>query len=232
MKPDRKKKQPARRSTQPAEKKKSPRTSPVRSGGNDPVADVEPTAGTAEAPVWLFVLMGVLLYGGMLYLDSYAGGFNPKVYEAYASYKQVSNANPKSGPEMLIAKGEALYMVCAACHQINGMGVTGQFPPLAGSEWVNEADPSRLIAIPLFGLAGPIEVKGEPWNAPMAALGSAMSSEDFAAIISYIRQAWGNDAPPVTPEEVEAVKLQHQSRPMDGSRPWTGPELMQIPLNP
>lgn len=232
MKPDRKKKQPARRSTRPAEKKKSPQTTRIRSDVKESFADVEPTAGSEVAPVWLFVLMGILLYSGMLYLDSYAGGFNPKVYEGYASYKEVSNANPKSGPEMLIAKGESLYMVCAACHQVNGKGVTGQFPPLVESEWVNETNPSRLIAIPLFGLAGPIEVNGEPWNAPMAALGTAMSSEDFAAILSYIRQAWGNDAPPVSVADVDAVKAQHQSRPMDGSRPWTGPELMQISVDP
>ncbi|MDA1272638.1 MAG: cytochrome c [Verrucomicrobia bacterium] len=228
MKPDRKKKQhSSRESRQPERKTKR------GSGGDQRMAqDVEPSAGSEITPVWLFVLMGLMLYGGMLYLNSYAGGFNPKVYEAFTSYKLVENANPKSGPEMLIAKGESLYMVCAACHQVNGMGVALQFPPLAGSEWVNEPNPARLIRIPLHGMNGPIKVKDQDWNASMAALGAALSSEDIAAILSYIRQAWGNNAPPVSPADVDAVKEDTKSRPMDGSRPWLIDDLMKVPVAP
>lgn len=231
MKPDRNKKKtsggPANPSA-PTTKRSTPAAGGSKRGSRGNSEDSEPTAGSEPVPVWLFVLMALMLYSGMSYLHTYGGGFNPKVYENFRSYKLVDSANPKSGPEMLIAKGEALYMVCAACHQVNGMGVAGQFPPLMGSEWVNEPNPARLIRIPLHGLSGPMQVKGQDWNSSMAALGSALSAEDIAAILSYIRQAWGNTAGPVTPAEVEAVIADTSSRSMDGSRPWTASELMSI----
>lgn len=195
-----------------------------------PSDDREPTVGYAHAPIWLIILFGLLVYWGQLYLDEHGGGFDPRVYEAFASYKQVVAANPQQGPAMLIAKGQALYQLCSACHQPNGLGTAGLFPPLAGSEWVTEPNPARLIRIPLHGLTGPIEVSGQQWNGAMAALGGSLSNEDLAAILTYIRQAWGNDAPPVTPEEVAAVRTETASRPEDGTAPWTAQELLQIPV--
>ena len=71
-------------------------------------------------------------------------------------------------------KGPELYArYCSACHGLDGKGATGgQFPPLAGSKWV-EGNPKRSVAIVLHGLAGPVEVKGKSYNLMMPPQGAA-----------------------------------------------------------
>ena len=231
MKPERKNNPPSR---EPA---KGPAKAGPSSGtaANQPLAETEPTAGKAQAPMWLIVLFGLLFYWAQLYLDNYAGGFNPQVYSPYRSYQEVSAANPKSGPEALIAKGEALYgLYCVACHQANGLGTPGQFPPLAGSEWVLAPNPARLIRILLNGPTGPFKVRDVDWNPPgtMPPIGSAFPPEEvdgnIAAILSFVRQNWGNKAPPMLPEQVKAVREETSSR----TTPWTMDELLKIPDTP
>ncbi len=224
-------------------KKSSRPASPSSGGSNRPQAqassgkstakETEPTAGLAPTPIWLILLFALLFYWGQLYLDNHAGGFDPQVYEPYASVKQVKAANPMSDEGAVIAKGEAVYnQMCAVCHQINGLGSAGQFPPLAGSEWVTEPNPARLIRIPLHGLTGPITVKGQDLNlpVPMTPFGETLSNADLAAVLTFIRQSWGHKAPPVTPAQVAKVREETASRSMSGSAPWTAEELLKIPV--
>ncbi|MBM3836737.1 MAG: c-type cytochrome [Verrucomicrobia bacterium] len=201
------------------------------SGLNQPLVETEPTAGHAESPVWLVVLLGVLLFWAQLYIENYAGGFNPQVYEPYRTYAQVEQANPKDEAGELIAKGEVLYtQLCVACHQGNGMGSPGQFPPLAGSEWVI-GSPDRLIRIVLHGPTGPFKVKGVDWNpaTAMVPFGSAFPPDqvdaNIAAILTFIRQSWGNKAPPIKLEDVKRVREETKDR----AAPWTMDELLKIP---
>ena len=190
--------------------------------------DAEPTVVRAPAPAWIFVLLVVLIYWAMTHLDRYGGGFNDMVYGPYSSYKQLADLAPKSGPEMLIARGAALFAVnCQPCHQATGMGSPGLAPPLVGSEWVL-GPPKRLVRIPNNGLQGPITIKGQQWNASMAALGGSLPDEDLAAILSYIRNTWGNSAPVVTPELVKGVRAELGARPRDGTAPWSADELMKV----
>jgi mono/diheme cytochrome c family protein len=188
--------------------------------------DLEPQAEGAAMPVWLFVLLMVLIYWAMQHLDRRAGGFNKMVYGPYQSYKQLADYAPKSGPEMLIARGQSVYTtVCAPCHQPTGLGTPGQYPPLAGSEWA-QGPANRVIRIPLHGLSGPIQVNGQEINAsmPNIAVSLNLSDEDLAAILTYVRQAWGNKAPPITPAEVKSVRAETSSR----TSPWTAEELLKI----
>lgn len=190
--------------------------------------DIEPRADSSAMPVWFFVVLGVLAYWGMLHLDRYAGGFNQKVQGPYRSYRQLADLQPKSGPEMLIAKGEATYaMVCSPCHQPSGLGTPGLNPPLAGSEWVL-GTPNRLIRIPLHGLSGEIRVGDNTYNGTMPPFGASPpldDDENVAAVLSFIRNSWGNKAPPITPEQVKAVRDETASR----SSAWTADELLKIP---
>lgn len=192
----------------------------------------EPSAGFAHAPLWLVVLFGALFYWGQMYMDNHAGGFDPQVYEPYKSVAQVKAANPASDESALVAKGEAQFIVCGACHGANGLGSPGVAPPLAGSEWVTAADPARLIRIPLHGLKGPITVNGQDYDFPQGMLpaGAQLADEDLAAVLSYMRQAWGNKASPVTPAQVAKVKEETTGRSMDGTAPWTAEELQKVPL--
>jgi glucose/arabinose dehydrogenase/mono/diheme cytochrome c family protein len=104
-----------------------------------------------------------------------------------------------------ISEGGAIYNTyCGACHQFNGMGSPGRFPPLAGAEWVT-GDKNRLIGVILNGLSGSIKVKGAPYDGVMPAHAFLKDSE-IAAVLTYIRSNFGNQSSPVSSNEVGALR--------------------------
>ena len=107
--------------------------------------------------------------------------------------------------DSLMAYGEGKYgQVCAACHQANGRGLPGSFPPLAGSgEFYG--DPQNHARIIVHGLKGEIVVQGETWDRIMPPQGN-LSDYTIAAIATYVRHSWGNDDGIVLPEDVAAVR--------------------------
>lgn len=105
----------------------------------------------------------------------------------------------------VMEKGKIQFMICAACHGKEGEG-TAAAPPLAGSEWVM-GPAENLIRIQLRGLRGPIMVKGREYDiaggmAPMA----YQRDEQIAAVLTYVRQSFGNNAPAVEPAQVAALR--------------------------
>ena len=126
-----------------------------------------------------------------------------------------STSAPKWLQEQIDA-GKEVYMkaasgggMCFTCHQANGEGLAGQFPPLAGSDWVL-GDKDRLIKISMYGLMGEIEVNGIKYNNVMAPPGippGSLTDEQIANVLTYIRNDWGNSAPAVSPEEVATIVL-------------------------
>ena len=104
-------------------------------------------------------------------------------------------------------KGEGVYNAnCAACHQSNGQGLPGAFPPLAGSDYL-KGDRKQVIAVALFGLAGPTTVNGVDYNGVMPSLGH-LPDEDLAAALTYVFGSWGNDGAAVSVEEVATVRAE------------------------
>ena len=100
----------------------------------------------------------------------------------------------------------AVYtMYCGACHQGDGKGDGGRFPPLSESEWVN-GDKTKLINVVLNGLSGPITVKGLPYSETMPAHGSFLNDDQVAEVLSYIRKSWGNNSDAISKEEVAALR--------------------------
>ncbi len=184
-----------------------------------------PQAGRAAVPVWSFNLLFVLFYWGMVYFDLHGGWFNPQVYTPYATISEVERYQPpREGPDL--ARGKAVYeTVCGLCHNNDGMGKPNQAPPFVGSEWVL-GSPARMIRIPLAGLTGPITVQGQAINlSSMPAMGAALSDEDLAAVLTYIRSSWGNKASPISAEQVKAVRAEIGNR----TQPWTAGDLMAVP---
>lgn len=144
---------------------------------------------------------------------------------------EVPNPNPPkpkpntNAPPEIFEKGKTVYATtCGACHQANGEGLPGQFPPLVGSDWVLAKDPSRIIRIVLNGASGPIEVNGTSWNNVMVPWKDVLQDDDIAAILTYIRNDWGNTAPQVKPEDVAAIR----EKVKDRTDPWTAEELLKI----
>jgi mono/diheme cytochrome c family protein len=107
--------------------------------------------------------------------------------------------------EEFTGKGQEIYnWYCGACHQRDGKGDSGRFPPLAATDWVN-GDEERLIDIVLNGLEGAIEVNGETYNSSMPQH-SFLSDQQVADVLTYIRSNFGNTAPAVSAELVTKVR--------------------------
>ncbi|MGV8092619.1 MAG: c-type cytochrome [Mangrovibacterium sp.] len=100
--------------------------------------------------------------------------------------------------------GENVYKTyCATCHQSNGTGVPGMYPPLTPNIYIENKD--SIIHVLLNGMQGKIEIDGEIYNNFMAPH-SHLSDQELAAVISYVRSSFGNNFDPVTPEEVASAR--------------------------
>ena len=107
----------------------------------------------------------------------------------------------------LMTKGEGVYNAnCAACHQPTGLGLTGAFPPLAGSDFL-KGDRKQVMSAALFGLSGPITVNGVDYNGVMPSLGH-LPDADLAAALTYVFGSWGNDGAAVSVAEVAALRAE------------------------
>jgi nitrite reductase (NO-forming) len=96
--------------------------------------------------------------------------------------------------------GKILYAAnCAACHQANGEGMAGVFPPLAKSDYLM-ALKDKGVSIPLHGLSGKIKVNGKEYDGVMPQM--QMSDDELASIMTYVRNTWGNKGDLVTAAEV------------------------------
>ena len=112
----------------------------------------------------------------------------------------VANVDPA-----VLAAGKQAFMTCMACHGANGEG-TVLAPPLAQSNWVN-GPVENLIRIQLRGLQGPITVSGKKYTPPVPMMPlPQQSDEQIAAVLTYVRNSFGNSAPAVTPEQVKALR--------------------------
>ncbi|WP_086542251.1 DUF7133 domain-containing protein [Algoriphagus antarcticus] len=123
------------------------------------------------------------------------------------------------------AQGRQKFLVtCAGCHGSDGSGATRMGPPLAGSEWVL-GDERRLAMILLHGLEGPIDVAGKTYDAPdilpVMPSHSTMDDGSIAAILTYIRNEWGNQAPLISGRTVSKTRLTTQGRVY----PWKATDL-------
>ena len=187
----------------------------------------EPATTRSAAPMWIIVATLVLLFLGGIYFDRHSGWFDAKVYAPYASAENLGAYQPQTGAAAALARGKKNYeAVCGICHGVDGLGKPGQAPALAGSQLVNCPGSSRLIHIPLAGIAGPITVAGKDWNLNMAAMGAALPDDDLAAVLTYIRSSWGNTAGPVTGDDVKKIRaaIGKNPQPLGGAQAMAMPE--------
>jgi mono/diheme cytochrome c family protein len=177
--------------------------------------------------VLLFVFSGLIFYAGT-YLNRYSVRYDGSVFDENGHSAKGVIAAVKVDPLVLGKKNYEL--VCATCHQANGLGVAGIYPPLAGSEWVNGSE-ERVIRIVLYGLKGAVKVKGTEYSAAaMPVIGKVpgspynWSDEKVAAVLTYVRQSFGNSAPAITAEQVAAVHAKEGDH-----KEWTQDELLKLP---
>lgn len=114
-----------------------------------------------------------------------------------------ANADTLDGQKLFGGKG-----TCINCHQANGQGIPGAFPPLAGNPRVQGDDLSYLVNTLINGRSGKLTVNGQTFNSTMPPIGKhqGLSDAEIAAILSYIRTSWGNSAGGVTEQQVAQSK--------------------------
>ena len=123
----------------------------------------------------------------------------------------------KGKAKKMFVKGKSIYEkegFCGTCHQPDGKGLSAAgFPPLAGSKWAQGSE-ERLIKLTLKGLLGPIEVKGKkyPGQVPMTQFEGLLNDKDLAAVLTYIRNDFGNKASVISPEKVKEIRAQVKSK--------------------
>jgi mono/diheme cytochrome c family protein/glucose/arabinose dehydrogenase len=165
------------------------------------------------------LLSGALATGAVLLLAFFAAP--PTASEGPARKARSEAAPPPAYGPHARADGEEIYNnKCATCHQQDGKGLSGVFPPLVDTDWVT-GDAGLLIRILLHGMEGEMQVNGRSYNGAMPPWGGALSDEEIAQVATYVRTSWGNRASEVTAGQVARVREAGSGR----NRPWTAAEL-------
>jgi nitrite reductase (NO-forming) len=153
--------------------------------------------------------LGQLKVDGPDNKEVYAGKQRDEVYlpEGGAiqelSDKVVRAPKAKTRKERVEFGARVYAQYCTACHQSQGEGIKGAFPPLAKSDYLN-ADKTRAIGTVLYGLSGKVVVNGNEYNGVMPAW--QLPDEEIANVLTYVYNSWGNSGKEVKPEEVKAIR--------------------------
>src|SRR6056300_805738 len=184
----------------------------------------EPTKGFLQAPLIFVFVFGCLIFVCSIQLAHTTNDFQlhpPKeVVELTPEQKEALRLERKVG------SGEKIFAArCASCHQANGLGIAGQYPPLAGSEWVT-SNPGIITNIIIKGLKGEIVVKGETYGTSAAVNMAAVPINDreIANVSTYVRQAWGNSSNEVSEDLVSEIRSEFSSK----QDQWLGDELKSL----
>ena len=111
----------------------------------------------------------------------------------------------------LFTKGKEIYGrdgYCATCHQPDGKGLSAsQFPPLAGTNWAQGSE-DRLIKVVLKGMMGPMTLQGKSYSGqvPMTPFENLLKDDEIAAVLTYVRKSFGNQASVILPAKVKQVR--------------------------
>jgi mono/diheme cytochrome c family protein len=128
-----------------------------------------------------------------------------------------------------LAMGKSLFeQICAGCHGLTGEGLTPLAPPLHKASWVLGPE-SRLVRISLDGVSGRIHVNATQYEPPqilpeMPSLRAALDNDQIASVLTYVRQAFGSGASPISPAQVGQIRQETERR----ETPWTEEELLGI----
>ncbi len=178
-----------------------------------------PSDGIRPTPVVFLIGCFFLTMWGGYYMGTYAGDWTGNGLAERAAGPGVAGPIAPQNPMVL---GAEVYNACTQCHQADGKGLAGQFPPLADSEYVN-GDVRRLAAILVNGIIGELIVKGQTYNAQMPGWKDNYNDEEIAAVLTYIRSSFGNKSGPVAKSVVEAVRKE-----VGANGAWTSATLTEF----
>src|SRR5437867_10316895 len=180
----------------------------------------EPRVGREPLSIWLIAIYGLAVFFGGAYIGRYSGNFSGEALDPYGG--EMPTMKKAGGPQGAQAvaelspfdRGKKVFSAnCQTCHQANGLGVPGQYPPLAGSEFTTGGlqwmGMSRLKR-----LQGPVTVKGQQFGtAVMQPWDKTLTDKQIADVMTYERSEWGNSASPLTPEQIAALRKELANHP-------------------
>jgi mono/diheme cytochrome c family protein len=154
-------------------------------------------------------MRGLLMAGALVALIPLAACSNSASSASNADNDAAAAASTAPAATSAVAQngasandGAGVYSTnCSSCHQTNGAGLPGAFPPLANNAAVT-GDAKNVIHIVKFGLNGKIQVGSQAYNGTMPAWGQNLSNGQIASVITFIRSSWGNRAGAVTTADV------------------------------
>jgi len=157
--------------------------------------------------------LGMLKVEGPEDLVIYSGKLRDDIY--LPEGQATATAAPAPAPSRPLSKeeqveaGKIVYnQTCFACHQANGQGLPGVFPPLAKADYLM-ADAKRAIHVVIGGLQGEIEVNHVKYNQVMTP--QNLTDEQVANVLTFVMNSWGNEHDPVMPADVAAVRAEIES---------------------
>ena len=154
------------------------------------------------------------IYSGKEVDEVYLGDRAGANLQAVATAAAAAKTGELTQAEQVDA-GKALFAgTCSTCHQPDGKGMEGVFPPLANSDYI-KADPKRLPQVILHGLVGPVKVNGKDYNSNMPPM-SQLTDDEVANISTYVLNSWGNPGGRVTKAEAAAIRAQKPANASEG----------------
>lgn len=173
----------------------------------------EPWEGNRPVPR---LVLGIIA-GLLIWAIGYIWVTHQEVPPAYGDRRSLADFQQvASSDDTAVDPGKLYVANCVACHQAEGQGIPGAFPPLAGSEWV-VGSPAVLIQILLHGIHGELTVGEEVYNGDMPAFADKFTDNEMAALATYLRSSFGNNADAVEADFVEDQRTAH-----DRDTPWSG----------
>lgn len=152
--------------------------------------------------------MTLSLLGAALFLISCGGGEETTTEESTTETSSEETVATETTEEVeettAYPDGEAVYnKTCMACHQADGNGIPGSFPPLASSDYLLE-DVDRAINQVINGSEGEIVVNGETYTGVMPA--QVLTDQEVVDVLNYVLNSWGNDGGEIAIEDVQRMK--------------------------
>ncbi len=150
------------------------------------------------------VIFSALL--GMFFISCQSSGEKKKTGTVNSDQPAAETANnqPVQAAEKVHQENAVYKKYCLVCHQADGSGVPGMYPPLGKGSWTGK-DPKELVLILTNGLKGKVEVNGEFYNSEMPAQ-PQLTDEEIADVLSYIRSNFGNSFDPIDVELVKKIR--------------------------
>jgi mono/diheme cytochrome c family protein len=193
----------------------------------------EPRVGAEPLSIWLIAVYGLAVFFGGAYLGRYSGNFSGDGLDPLGGPPPAKKTGGPQGEQQQAEltprdRGKKIFAAnCQTCHQANGLGVAGQYPPLAGSEFTTGGS-RRSAMIVLKGLQGPVTVKGQKFgSAVMQPWDKTLTDQKIADVLTYERSEWGNTASAVTGEQIAALRKELANHPDS----FTESDLLGVPAD-